>query len=303
VLLLHGNGVFACAAAYMIFEHQWLAGAPWLAWALGAGYGALAWSIRRFNLEAALHYAVLAFALIAAGVALRFDGPWVIAVTAAEGAGVAWIGLRVARTWFRTVGLIVVAFASAQWLTLALSAPPASLPFLFNSRTATGAFIVVLVYALAVWHRTNSRAASRLFAPLIVAAQILTVAVLTAEASAFWEVRTLTQSYARVAAQLSISLLWAVYAAALVVVGLRQRFPPVRYVGMALFALTLGKVFLSDFTLLAGFYRVAGFLAVGAVLVLVSFLYQRVSARTHPAGPAASSFLRKFRARPDQPLP
>jgi uncharacterized membrane protein len=52
---------------------------------------------------------------------------------------------------------------------------------------------------------------------------------------------------------------------------------------MALFALTVAKVFSSDFALLAGFYRVVGFVAVGAVLVLVSFLYQRASARAEPS--------------------
>ena len=72
-------------------------------------------------------------------------------------------------------------------------------------------------------------------------------------------------------------------AAALVSVGLRRRFPPARYVGMALFALTVAKVFSSDLKLLAGVYRIAGFLGVGAVLVLVSFLYQRVSAATAKA--------------------
>jgi uncharacterized membrane protein len=59
---------------------------------------------------------------------------------------------------------------------------------------------------------------------------------------------------------------------------------------MALFALTVAKVFSSDLSRLAGVYRIAGFLGVGAVLVLVSFLYQRVSARTGnaPADDAAA---------------
>jgi uncharacterized membrane protein len=285
VLLLHGNGVFACAAGYMVLEDQWLEAMPWLAWGLGAGFATLAWYIRRFNLEAALHWGALALALLAAGVAIRFDGPWVIVATAAEGAGVVWIGLRVRRGWFRTAGLIAVALACVQWVWFAMSAPPTSLRFLLNSRTAAGAFIVALVYALALWHRRAGLEGARLFSPLIVTAQILTVAVLTLEASAFWEVRAVSRLDGRVASQLSISILWAAYAAALVVVGLRRRYPPLRYVGMALFALTVAKVFLSDLALLAGFYRIIGFLAVGAVLVLVSFLYQRASARTGAAGP------------------
>ena len=279
VLLLHGNGLFACLAAYMILERQWLAGAPWIAWGLGAAYATLAWSVREFNLEASLHWTALALALIAGGVGLRFDAPWIIIAIATEGAGVAWIGLRVGRTWFRTLGLVAIGFACIQWVALATSAPPASQAFLLNARTATGAFIVALMYALAGWHRRAGPAAAALFTPLIVAAQILTVAVLTLEASAFWEVRTVSRFDAEVASGLSISLLWAVYAAGLVFVGLRRRFRPARYVGMALFALTVAKVFSSDLSLLAGVYRIAGFLGVGAVLVLVSFLYQRVSAR------------------------
>ncbi|HUH07181.1 MAG TPA: DUF2339 domain-containing protein, partial [Egibacteraceae bacterium] len=285
VLLLHGNGVFACAAAYMILEDQWLAGAPWVAWVLGAGFAALAWRIRGFNLEAGLHWAALAFALLAAGVALRFDGPWVVVTMAAEGAGIVWIGLRVGRTWFRTAGLIAIAVACTQWLSLATSDPPTSLTLLFNARAASGGFIVALLYALAVWHRRAGAGAARLFSPLIVAAQILTVVVLTSEASAYWQVRTLSRADAWLASQLSISLLWAAYAAALVVVGLRRRYPPVRYVGIGLFALTVGKVLLSDLASLAGFYRVVGFLLVGAVLVLVSFLYQRASAAADAADP------------------
>ena len=283
VLLLHGNGLFACMAGYMILEDQWLAGAPWIAWGLAAAYATLAWSVRGFNLEAALHWTALALALLASGVALRFDAPWIIVAIAAEGAGVAWIGLRVGRTWFRILGLAAIGFACIQWLALATSAPPASQAFLLNARTATGAFVVALLYALARWHRRAGTPAAGLFTPLIVAAQILTVTVLTLEASAFWEVRTVSRFDARVASELSISLLWAVYAAALVSVGLRRRFPPARYVGMALFALTVAKVFSSDLKLLAGVYRIAGFLGVGAVLVLVSFLYQRVSAATAKA--------------------
>jgi uncharacterized membrane protein len=279
VLLLHGNGVFACVAAYAILEHQWLAGAPWIAWGLAVGFATLAWGIRGFNLEAALHWAALAFALLAAGVALRFDGPWVIVTVALEGAAVAWIGLRVGRTWFRTAGVIAIAVACLHWLELATSSPPISQALLFNGRAAAGGLIVALVYALALWHRRAGPHTARLFSPLIVAAQILTVAVLTAEASAYWAVGTLSRSDAWLASQLSISLLWAAYAAGLVVIGLQRRYPPVRYVGIGLFALTVAKIFLSDFAFLAGFYRVVGFLVVGAVLVLVAFLYQRSNTR------------------------
>jgi uncharacterized membrane protein len=199
--------------------------------------------------------------------------------TAAEGAAAVWIGLLVGRMWFRTFGLLALGLACAQWLVLAMSAPPSSLTFLINGRTASGGFIVALLYVAAILNRRAGSPAVRMFSPLIIAAQILSVAVLTFEASSFWQVRSIEAFDTSVALQLSISLLWAVYAAILVIVGLRRRYAPIRYVGMALFGLTVAKVFVSDFALLSGFYRVVGFLSVGAVLVLVSFLYQHVSAR------------------------
>ena len=54
-----------------------------------------------------------------------------------------------------------------------------------------------------------------------------------------------------------------------------RAFPPLRYLAMALFGLTVLKVFLVDLSSLGGIYRILGFIGVGLVLLAVSFLYQR----------------------------
>ena len=88
--------------------------------------------------------------------------------------------------------------------------------------------------------------------------------------------RAVSRVDAEVASQSSISLLSAVYAAGPGFVGLRRRFPPARFVGIGLFAPDGRESVLRRISaLLAGAYRIAGFLGVGAVLVLVSFLLQR----------------------------
>ena len=48
---------------------------------------------------------------------------------------------------------------------------------------------------------------------------------------------------------------------------------------MALFGLTVLKVFLVDLSSLGGIYRILGFIGVGLVLLAVSFLYQRGRAK------------------------
>ena len=73
-----------------------------------------------------------------------------------------------------------------------------------------------------------------------------------------------------------------IYAALLVVIGMRRQYAPIRYFAIALFGVTLVKVFLVDLQTLGGIYRVAGFLVVGLILLIVSFLYQRTGAIAPP---------------------
>jgi uncharacterized membrane protein len=75
-------------------------------------------------------------------------------------------------------------------------------------------------------------------------------------------------------AHMYISVLWALYASALMVVGLRWRRRSVRYLGLGIFVLLLAKIFVVDTRTLDVTYRIAGFLATGLALIGVSYLYQ-----------------------------
>lgn len=78
----------------------------------------------------------------------------------------------------------------------------------------------------------------------------------------------------RFLANLSVSILWAVYAAVLILIGFLRKNRAVRYAALALFTLLLGKIFLYDTVSLATGYRIAAFLVTGLVLLAVSYLYQ-----------------------------
>jgi uncharacterized membrane protein len=71
-----------------------------------------------------------------------------------------------------------------------------------------------------------------------------------------------------------ISVMWAVYGAALMVAGFWRRVPLLRYIALGLFVLLLGKVFILDTRTVKSVYRIAAFLATGITLVGVSYLYQ-----------------------------
>ena len=74
------------------------------------------------------------------------------------------------------------------------------------------------------------------------------------------------------------------YAALLVVVGMQWKYAPIRYFAIILFGVALIKVFLVDLETLGGVYRVAGFIVIGLVLLLVSFMYQRAGAEMRLKG-------------------
>lgn len=72
-----------------------------------------------------------------------------------------------------------------------------------------------------------------------------------------------------------ISVLWGAFAATLVYRGLRQPSALLRYLGLALFALVVGKVFLYDLSRLSNVYRVVAFMGFGFLLMAGAFFYLR----------------------------
>jgi uncharacterized membrane protein len=78
------------------------------------------------------------------------------------------------------------------------------------------------------------------------------------------------------AGQLSLSVLWSVFAGLLMATGFRLRAAGLRLAGLTLFGITLLKVMLLDISELRQFYRILAFLALGVALLAVAWGYQRV---------------------------
>ena len=76
-------------------------------------------------------------------------------------------------------------------------------------------------------------------------------------------------------AQVGLSLLWTLYAAATLAWGFVRSNPAVRYAALALFGLTVIKVFAIDLGAVKTAYWILSFLVLGVVLLLVSLAYQK----------------------------
>jgi uncharacterized membrane protein len=76
-------------------------------------------------------------------------------------------------------------------------------------------------------------------------------------------------------AQMSISLVWSVFGAALLISGINSARQPVRVASLCLLAVTVGKVFLFDLSFLDAALRILSLGGLGAALLFISWLYSR----------------------------
>ena len=74
-----------------------------------------------------------------------------------------------------------------------------------------------------------------------------------------------------------MSVTWALYAVGLVFAGIRRRFAPARYFAILLFGIVVLKVLAVDIAGLDRLYRMLSVLAVGVLLLIASYLYQRTA--------------------------
>jgi hypothetical protein len=77
----------------------------------------------------------------------------------------------------------------------------------------------------------------------------------------------------------AVSAVWGGLGLALLYVGLRRGSAALRFGGLALFGVSLAKLFIYDLSRLSSITRALSFLAVGAVLLLGGFFYQRLAPR------------------------
>jgi uncharacterized membrane protein len=73
----------------------------------------------------------------------------------------------------------------------------------------------------------------------------------------------------------AISVMLTIYAVILIVLGVRTRAAVHRILGLALVALVVAKLYLIDVWVLGRLFRITAFLALGVLLLALSYLYSR----------------------------
>jgi uncharacterized membrane protein len=203
------------------------------------------------------------------------------------------IGVRRARPYVRYGALALLALAGgkiigfdARFYDAAWHAP------LFNQTFAAFAvFVAAVAYVARVYApaaNVDEEERRGAVGVLTVVGNLFAVAALSLEASGYFRKQLSERAAAgantrdlRLAQQLSLSLVWAVYGGAMLAFGHVRQNKLLRLMALALLAATTFKVFLFDLSELDQVYRIVSFIVLGLVLLGVSFLYQQRQRRAN----------------------
>ena len=278
LLLVFLNAVFYFGATYALLEGRYQSYLGLFAILVAAFYfalGTLTYGRDREDRLLIYTFYGLAILFVALAVPIQLDLRWVTMGWAIEGAVLTWVGLRVGDRTSLYGGMAVLFVAALYWLVADAPAVGDGSTLLTSYSTLSCAVLVGLL-ALSAWliNRHADRVAERerrmFTGAYILGANALVVILLSLEAGDYFK--------QGLASQLSLSIIWAVYGGALLVVGIVNRSASLRIMALGLLGITTLKVFLIDLAQLEN-YRIVSFIALGAILLAVSFLYQRYRQR------------------------
>lgn len=282
----HLNGLWLPITLYVFLDDRASWWNPYMLMALAAWNGAIAWSTRTRVALLPEQFAALAATLTAVTVGVWFDGPAVAVGWAMEGAALAWLWLRRDGRWLGAGSAVLFTIGAVRMLEM-LGQPLAVTSWpVFNTRTLAAA----LVLGAALWTARRLRLAGTpgngARDALIIGAHVLAIAWMSSELHALFGQRAYVASAAdrpvgvaraELFEQVALSVAWACYAVALIGAGMLRRYAPARYLGIALFGLTIVKVVTRDIAELDRVYQMLSVLGVGGLLLLASYLYQRMA--------------------------
>ncbi|HUV69426.1 MAG TPA: DUF2339 domain-containing protein [Terracidiphilus sp.] len=291
VLLPIANAALGFIAFYGLLDRPEIDWAqPWLAVAFAAFYLLLLRLPAQGRLQespellSGLHLAA-AVVFLTIAIPLKAHGRWLTIGWLVEGAALLWVASRVRSLLLRVLSVLCLALGLVALITVN---PEASTTPILNARFATYC-VAIAVFVFAAWisrkadTEGDTEKSLRWSAFAAVAALTVNALVLLAVSleihSYWWSLRwhsdqTLYSNF-RMYAQFSYSAWFMLFGAILLAAGVVRRSAFVRWQALLLLAVSIGKVFLVDISELSQGFRIVSFLGLGALLLGVSYVYQR----------------------------
>ncbi len=260
------------------------------------GLSLIAYKRLKAETRLTLTFMAVALAFLVIMVPIQLEKNWITVGWAVLAAALIWIGTKTdsGGILLAGAGLLVVAIGKLLFSDLSIDIFQPGFRSFFNERFLT-ALVVAASTFLSAYFIHKRREASYAQAGSItffVAAHVILLIALSIEAFDYFAVplaRLQTQTAAfptyeaymglynkyLYAQKLSLSGIWATYSVALTVIGFIKKHAPSRLFAIALFFITIFKVFIFDLSQLENIYRIISFIGLGIILLAVSFLYTR----------------------------
>jgi uncharacterized membrane protein len=291
VLLPLANAAFAALALYSVLQdshhHELL---PWVAVLFGAFYLVLM-RVPQARVASAVHLS-LAVVFLTIAIPLKASGHWITIGWLAEGVALLWMSARLSGPSTGVtpgsvhpilrrlaIGALALGFCGLLvqpfWLYYGIETA------FLNSRFATSLFGIAALAAsaaIALHARKHEDAGSpswlQIAGSSIIALNLVAVLACVRELDTAWR-STYGNPEADLKKSLAISAFLMLYGAGLLAVGFWKRSAFLRWQAIILLVFTIGKTFLYDTRDLSQGYRILSFLGLGALLMAVSFAYQK----------------------------
>jgi uncharacterized membrane protein len=104
----------------------------------------------------------------------------------------------------------------------------------------------------------------------------LLLILLSAETYAYCIENIPNRTRARWTAQMSLTIVWGLFAVTALVIGFHQQVRPLRFAALSLLAVAAAKLVLVDMAQVAQIYRIVSFVVLGMLMIAASFLYHRL---------------------------
>ncbi len=292
VLAFVNAGVYFLEAYAMIQEVNKV-NMAWFALALAALYIFLSRLVHARKMAAGtseiLYYLHLALAIgfITVAIPIRLDAHWITIGWFIEAGVLLWIANRVHSDFLNAFALGALVLGVTRLLAIDNFH---TTQLLFNLRMATFAVAVAVLGAVA-WFgaKREDETAQTISAIAVVALNVLALIAFSREVSDYylrqmagvrstghqWRGAYLDYHNLEIARDFTYSALWMAYGAMLMIVGFLRRSAFVRWQALILIAVTIVKVFVYDVSQLDRAYRIVSFIVLGALLLAISFVYQR----------------------------
>ena len=277
-----GLGVVAANAAFYFVASYTLLNASYhqymglLAVAVGGVHLLLA---RRYESRSEAQNLTLGIALafVTLAVPIQFAGFRITIAWALEGAALAWLAARSSNQWLRGGCWIVLMLAIARLLVLDafIYSQSSEYSTLLNTRFLTFAVSAVALWLSAKFLAPDFSKKKLDAAVAYIAGHAVFLLGLGLEIGGWVGRNVLAENQSGVQI-IAISVMLTVYAVILVLVGVRTQAAIHRMLGLALVVLVVAKLYLVDVWVLGRLFRITAFLALGVLLLALSYLYSRL---------------------------